>query len=188
VRTVDLMSREELVRAFATLKNVESISAIDVVDDGERLATFTDETLDFVIANHVLEHIEDPIDALVNWLRVLRPGGVLFLTLPDASQSFDSPRRRTSVAHLLRDHREGAAVSRHEHYEEWARLIEGQPEDRVAERVAEYARDGARHHFHVWELGGFVEFVGAAELEFRLEYAQRSIEEFIVVLRRPAAD
>jgi hypothetical protein len=35
-----------------------------VVDDGTRLASFADGSLDFVIANHMLEHFEDPIAAL----------------------------------------------------------------------------------------------------------------------------
>jgi SAM-dependent methyltransferase len=55
----------------------------------------------------MLEHVEDPIAALEHQLRVLKPGGTLYLTLPDARSSFDSPRQRTTVEHLLRDHRDG---------------------------------------------------------------------------------
>jgi predicted SAM-dependent methyltransferase len=75
---------------------------IDVIDDGSRLASFGDQSIDFVVANHVLEHLEDPVAALHHWLRVLRPRGVLFLTLPDAQHTpFDAARERTSVEHLL---------------------------------------------------------------------------------------
>jgi ubiquinone/menaquinone biosynthesis C-methylase UbiE len=45
-----------------------------VVDDGARLASFADGSLDFVVANHMLEHAEDPIAALKHQLRVLKPG------------------------------------------------------------------------------------------------------------------
>ena len=186
-RTVDLQTREELVTAHAGGQvDVGSIPRVDIVDDAESLATLADTSVDFLVANHVLEHIEDPIAALGHWLRVLRPGGMLFLTLPDAVTGFDSPRQRTTVEHLLRDHRDGPAVSRQGHYEEWARLIEGQPEEHVVARAAEFATEDARHHFHVWELAGFIEFVRATGLPCELEFAQRSVKEFIVVLRKPA--
>lgn len=185
VRTVDFKSREELIEANrGTVTNIDSIPEIDVVDNAEELSTFADESLDFVIASHVVEHLEDPLGGLANWLRVLRPAGVLYIGVPDAVQSFDARRPRTSVAHLLRDHAEGPGVSRQGHYEEWARYIEGVGEDGVAERAAAFAREDARHHFHVWELGGFLEFLGASGLPCVVEFAQRSIEEFVVVVRK----
>ena len=35
-----------------------------------------------VYSHHVLEHITDPITALRNWGRILRPGGILYTTVP----------------------------------------------------------------------------------------------------------
>ena len=157
----------------------------DVVDEGERLGKFGDESLDFVIANHMLEHVEDPIEALGHFFRVLRPGGVLFLTLPDARRSFDGRRERTTREHLLRDHREGPAVSRREHQLEWARIVEGiLDEDEVARRVEEFEREGSRHHFHVWELEGFLSFVLSIGLPADVEAAQATDDEFAVILRK----
>jgi SAM-dependent methyltransferase len=156
----------------------------DVIDEGERLAKFEDESLDFVIANHMLEHVEDPIAALGHFLRVLRRGGILFLTMPDARRTFDRLRPRTTVEHLLRDHREGPQVSRREHYEEWARLIEGVAEDDVARRADEFAGERARHHFHVWELDTFLAFLTALAPPADLEAAQATEKEFAVILRK----
>ena len=86
VTYVDHLSREDLLRAAdGVYGRASAVVETDVIDDGAGLGGFGDESLDFVIANHVLEHIEDPIAALSNWARVLRPDGVLFLTLPDAS-------------------------------------------------------------------------------------------------------
>ena len=184
VRSVDYKSRDELMRESAHMLNVTGIPPVDVIDNAEELASFGDCELDFMIANHVLEHIEDPIAALAHWVRVVRPGGVLMITLPDAAQGFDATRERTSVAHLLSDHQEGPAISRDAHYAEWAVHIEGRSGEAVTERVAELRREGARHHFHVWELSGFLELLRAIELPVELEHAQRSIQEFIVVLRR----
>lgn len=157
----------------------------DVVDDGVRLATFADQSLDFVIANHMLEHAEDPVAALEHQLRVLRRGGSLYLTLPDARESFDAPRQRTSVEHLLRDHAEGAHVSRREHYEECARFIEGHRGDVLDRRVTEMEAEDLRPHFHVWDPLGFAALLAALDdLPFSLELLQTGIGEFFAVLRR----
>lgn len=185
VRYVDAMARDDLLAELAgTIDDPRSVVATDVVDDGERLERFADESLDFVIANHMLEHTEDPIGTLTNWSRVLRPGGVLFITLPDARHTFDAARPRTTVEHLLRDHREGPGVSREHHHREWARLVERLPEEHVRERVAQFEREQPRIHFHVWELEGFLEVLHALELPLRLEAAQAIAPEFTVVLRK----
>lgn len=41
-----------------------------------------DASQDFVFSSHVLEHLEKPEQALAEWWRVLKKGGVLFLYLP----------------------------------------------------------------------------------------------------------
>ena len=162
------------------------VPEVDVIDDAQHLAAFADASLDFVIAAHVLEHLQDPIGALERLAAVLRPGGIALITLPDARRSFDAPRERTTVEHLLRDHEEGPQVSRERHYEEWATLIEGRTGDAVADRVAEYASTDAHHHFHVWELADFLALMRALPLPFELVEARACGEEFSVVLRRTA--
>jgi len=168
LRYVDHATAEELRQIYP---EHDWVQAPDVVDEGERLSKFADESLDFVIANHMLEHVEDPVEALNHFLRVLRPGGIVFITLPDARQTFDARRERTTVEHILRDHREGPETSRRAHYEEWARIIDCVPEDRVAERADQLAAEGARHHFHVWELGTFLELLLALGLPADIEAA-----------------
>jgi SAM-dependent methyltransferase len=46
---------------------------------------FPDASFDIVTAKHTLEHIESPMDGLREIHRVLRPGGVAFLIVPDAA-------------------------------------------------------------------------------------------------------
>ena len=182
VRFVDHADFEGLQRIYPSH---DWVQAPHVVDEAETLATFEDESLDFVIANHVLEHVEDPVAALGAFLRVLRPGGIVFLTLPDPRHSFDGRRARTTVEHVLRDHREGPETSRREHYEEWAHIVEGLPDERAIEqRVEEFAREGTRNHFHVWELKTFLELLFALDLPVTIEATQVTEPEFAVVLRK----
>jgi SAM-dependent methyltransferase len=46
---------------------------------------FPDGTFDVVTAKHTLEHTSAPLQALAEMRRVLQPGGVVFLVVPDAS-------------------------------------------------------------------------------------------------------
>ena len=78
----------------------------DIISDSERFDGVPDGAFDFVVANHVLEHVTDPIGALAEWHRVLKPGGLLLISLPDKRYTFDHSRRRTTLAHLEEDHRD----------------------------------------------------------------------------------
>ena len=53
---------------------------IDRQDAGS--LTFPDSSFDRVIAAHVLEHLAQPHRVIREWVRVLKPGGVLSLVLP----------------------------------------------------------------------------------------------------------
>ena len=50
-------------------------------EDATKLS-FIDNSFDRVIAAHVLEHLYKPHEVLQEWVRVLKPGGVLTLILP----------------------------------------------------------------------------------------------------------
>jgi SAM-dependent methyltransferase len=51
--------------------------------DAQFLAGVPDASFDFVHSSHCLEHLVDPVIGLANWLRVVRPGGHLVVTVPD---------------------------------------------------------------------------------------------------------
>lgn len=51
--------------------------------DAQYLSTVMDAEFDFVHSSHCLEHLVDPKEGLANWLRVVRPGGYLIVTIPD---------------------------------------------------------------------------------------------------------
>lgn len=51
--------------------------------DAQYLSSVDDDTYGFVHSSHCLEHLRDPAEGLKNWLRVLKPGGYLVMTVPD---------------------------------------------------------------------------------------------------------
>jgi SAM-dependent methyltransferase len=160
-----------------------------VIDDGEKLAAFADDSLDFVIANHFIEHCENPIAAIANHLRVLRNGGVLYMAVPDKRSTFDVDRPVTTVEHLARDFRDGPEWSRFDHFEEYARIVNRiQPYD----GHARYLMDkGYSIHYHVWTPESFRELLDycrdTLKMPFELLELRPNGIEFIAVLRRTPA-
>ncbi len=51
--------------------------------DAQHMASVADGTFDFVFSSHCLEHMHDPDEALSNWIRIVKPGGHLIVTVPD---------------------------------------------------------------------------------------------------------
>lgn len=188
-RYVDRASTEELREQYPELDSSQ-ITSPDIVDDAESLATLPDASQDFVVANHFLEHCQDPLGALMNMIRVTRPGGVVFLAIPDKRFTFDSEREVTTLEHLRRDHEEGPEQSRRLHFEDWARHVEGRP-DKPAEEVAtELMQRDYSIHYHVWTELEMLELLVTLrrdyDVPFDVELFLANDIECVAVLRKRA--
>jgi predicted SAM-dependent methyltransferase len=187
VRYVDRMPVPELERHYPELKN-ETLVPVDIIDDGERLTQLPDASEDFVIANHLLEHCQDPLRALQSMFRVLRPGGVLYLAVPDRRFTFDADRPVTPLEHVVEDHRLGPERSRRQHFEEWARLVDHVEEPEVEQRATRLLEADYSIHFHVWEQSDVFDLLQLARREVGLDYdvelATRNGHENLFVLRK----
>jgi SAM-dependent methyltransferase len=51
--------------------------------DAQVMRGVADEQFDFLHSSHCLEHMVDPREALRNWVRIVKKGGFLILTVPD---------------------------------------------------------------------------------------------------------
>jgi Methyltransferase domain len=125
VKYVDRFSKEDLVKQYPELAGAPLVD-VDIVDNGEELFSLSSGSQDFVVANHFLEHTQDPITTLRNFCRVVRPGGHLYIAVPDQTSTFDRDRIPTTLQHLIDDYAKGPAASRHSHFVEWVTLCEPQ--------------------------------------------------------------
>jgi predicted SAM-dependent methyltransferase len=185
VKYVDRMSVADLRRQYVELADVTLVET-DIIDNGESLERIADGSHDFVVANHFIEHCQNPILTIRNLLRVLRVGGVVYMAVPDKRYTFDIDRPCTSFEHLMRDYVEGPAASKRQHFEEWTRLVNKSPESRVAEEVRTLMDMDYSIHFHVWGAQELLDFVGALQkmFPFELEMFCRNAYETIVVMRK----
>lgn len=187
VRYVDRFDRDGLIEQYPD-SSPELLVPVDIVDDGQTLSTQAAGSADFIIANHLIEHTENPLATLENFARVLRPGGILYMAVPDRHRTFDVDRPPTTIEHIARDYDEGPSWSRQSHLEEWATLVERAPADKVATRVRQLDEINYAVHFHVWDAGEFRALLDYArrriDLPFQIKAILQRTEEFVAVLQR----
>jgi SAM-dependent methyltransferase len=184
------------IRSPASLESYFQNGAIQAGDkiDAQTFAGVDTGSFDFTISAHVIEHLRDPVGSIVEALRVLKPGGVFVLVVPDLRYTFDCNRPETTVEHALQDYQDGGVGTTRDGYEEHLRYVhpymtgENYPEAEIQWQSAECVRRWPELdvHFHAWTRAGFEALLSAmAELApFNLEATQFVVNENIFVLRK----
>ncbi len=174
---------------------------------------FENSSLDYVATSHVLEHTANPVKALVEWHRVLKPGGIAYMVVPDKHHTFDSPRETTSPNHMLEDYLADVDDTDPTHIDDfvygvdWAEFSPSDPpeewEKKKNELAAAYRKATAENniiniHFHVFtreSLLGLVERTNEdSRIPFRwsIETSETRFPEetpngILLVLRKPGS-
>jgi SAM-dependent methyltransferase len=68
------------------------------------LEPIADASYECVLASHSLEHTTNPLKALKEFQRVLKPDGLLLVVLPQKDGTFDWRRPLTPLSHMVRDY------------------------------------------------------------------------------------
>ena len=71
--------------------------------DGGSLMEIADNSYDFVLSCHSLEHMANPIKALAEWKRIIKDNSYVLLILPHKDNTFDRNRPITHMDHLIND-------------------------------------------------------------------------------------
>lgn len=185
-RYIDWLTVERARQHYPELR-FKSLVPVAIVDDGEVLSQIAPGSLDFLVANHVLEHCQNPLGTLQLWASKLRPNGILFCAVPDGRFTFDRERPLTTLEHLWRDFEQGPQNSYEEHLREWTRFIDKPDESEFEQSVAQLKESGYSIHFHVWDfdaLGAMLQSLQARDWLLKLEAIVRNGDENIFVLRK----
>jgi len=75
------------------------------VTEASSPSSVEDERYDFVLASHVLEHLANPLRALAEWRRILRPGGTILVVVPHRAFTFDHRRPLSIFSHIQDDYK-----------------------------------------------------------------------------------
>lgn len=112
-RSVDYLDRDGLIERYHEFEQYspDDIEEVDyVMAPGAAMAEVIEDRFDVVLASHVIEHTTSMIDFLAECTKLLAPGGVLALVVPDHRYCFDRFRERASLGRVIDAHLNPPAV------------------------------------------------------------------------------
>lgn len=193
-------SRANTVFVDKNIRNAHGMPDADIIADAASVP-LESASFDFAFSSHCLEHHQNTIATLNEWIRLLTPGGILFLILPHADRSLDRHRARTTLEHHIRDFERLGDEPDRSHFQEmelgWRRL------DDLAEWEAmhreiwkadfwdwDFRLANDNFHFHVWtqdEMVKLLHYLGMQILYVEERVPDRG-DSFIVIARKAKAD
>ena len=109
---------EKLIDVNATETRFGQKNKIDILCDAHHLAELADASVDVIASSHTIEHLVNPLLALNEWKRVLKPGGYVYSVIPNYKLTFDHRRELTSLEHLVADLESGKTTP------DWFHIVE----------------------------------------------------------------
>lgn len=107
---LDVFDKEELLKRGALDPSIPNekiplTEDVDFVGSATEIATLIPSagqgTFDYIVSSHNFEHLPNPIKFLQGCQKVLKPGGILSMAVPDARACFDLFRPHTTVVDWL---------------------------------------------------------------------------------------
>lgn len=152
---------------------------------------FYDSSLNYIVASHVLEHSSNPIKALKEWFRVLKPKGIAYVIVPNKRFTWDRNRPTTDFEHMLEDYRSDTNDKDPTHIDDfiygvvWQEIRpEIKPED-VDSKKAEHAKlywdaiergEDINIHFHVFTPESLKKILVETQKKGKLPYNWKILE------------
>lgn len=152
------------------------------VSEGSDLAYIPDNTYDFLLSSHNLEHFANPLRALEEWKRIVVPGGHLVIILPHYAKTFDHRRTPTTIEHMTEDYRNNVGEEDMTHVEETFaahRLNEASRSDEELRQLLLTNFEHRMMHHHVFNETNSSELIKAAEMDV---LAVENVPPFHIVL------
>ncbi len=158
----DAHSKEETAKLFPEL-DINTLVKVDYICDLDKdgLSIFATEHFDFVILNHVIEHVANPIKVVEELFRVTKNDGYVVISVPDKKFTFDKGRALTTFAHLREEYENNVDFVTDAHYIEFLQVVHPnaykQGIDKLPKHIANVRK--RREHVHVWDSQTFDEFM-----------------------------
>jgi len=157
--------------------------------DGVDVPTIPKNSYDFVLSCNNLEHIANPLKAVENWLKLLKPNGAMVLVLPRRESNFDHKRPITTIEHLIQDYETNIGEDDLTHVEEVFKLhdlrldpLAGNFEN-FQKRCLDNFNNRCLHH-HVFDLALLKQICNFFKLEIML--TKQKVDNYIIIAKLTA--
>tara|TARA_A100001011_G_scaffold118605_1_gene125115 strand:- start:60 stop:806 length:747 start_codon:yes stop_codon:yes gene_type:complete len=150
---------------------------IQFIREATSLDNIVDQRYDFLISSHCLEHIANPLKALIEWNRVVKKNGYLILVLPNKEANFDRNRKFTNFEHILDDYNNKVSETDLTHLEEIITFHDfnldkksGSKENFIKRAKNNYKIRGLHHHvFNQTLINKMLDWCGYSVLDFDMD-------------------
>lgn len=151
----DRFSADSLLENAYPGQVLDSMIMPHFLADMSELDTFGTNSFNYIVASHVIEHLRDPIGAIVGSHRILKSGGTLLLITPSMTRTFDQNRPLTPLSHLVTDFERYDRIDDLSHYLEWFLLVHNVAEQQHEELAKEAWSRNSDIHYHTWTPESF---------------------------------
>ncbi|MBS0018667.1 MAG: methyltransferase domain-containing protein [Arthrospira sp. SH-MAG29] len=173
---VDRFKTNQLRELYKNDPRGKYIQQVQVVCAENKYNFFDDNAFDFIISSHVLEHTPNPGQMLEEWIRIVKPGGIVYFVIPDKRYTFDRNRELTSVTLLLEKYDNKTSTTDYETY--YDAMVNAEPELRSLsetvrkERVKRAFENQSSIHVHTFTADSINKFVAvlASKIGFEVVY------------------
>ncbi len=146
---------------------------------------------DFLLSSHMIEHTANPLKALAEWIRVVRPGGLFAIIVPHREGTFDHRRPVTPLSHMIADFENDVTEDDLTHLEEILALhdLSRDPGSDEIEAFEARSRRNAENrclHQHVFDTRSAVEMIEYAGLEALFVQALAP-HDIVILARKPSS-
>jgi SAM-dependent methyltransferase len=182
--TIAPASRTILSDAFASHAGNHSLAR--VFFDASNIP-YPDRTFSFVLSEHVLEHVYDPITTLKEWKRILCHKGKVFLFLPHKERMFDKDRKLTELSDLKKRLIEDSMIIKNDILDDWMEKV-------INPNLAEHYKkieprkmlsDGTIH-YNVWKPKQILDLL--CEVGFKVLFEEDRVpdrpDSFLVIAQK----
>lgn len=158
------------------------------IAEGTDLKQIKDHQYHFVLSCNNLEHIANPVKALLEWKRIIKPGGIAILILPRKESNFDHKRSVTTFQHLKQDFENNVDEKDLTHLNEILELhdlkrdVHADSFENFKKRSEHNFENRSIHH-HVFDMQLLKEMIHFVGMQTELFYSSPT-DHFIAVRRQ----
>ncbi|AHB41431.1 Methyltransferase type 11 [candidate division SR1 bacterium RAAC1_SR1_1] len=191
VKYVDYLDEESLKKNYNNELAKTDLQKIDYICKADNLDKINSDSQDFVIGNHLFEHLNNPIKALLERHRVIKKGGIVFMAIPDKRRTFDEKRERTTLDHIISDYISPSEERDREHYIQYAGIKYEDPKE-IEKEAKRLKLINYSIHYHVFLEEDVLEIINRCNnntyAKFDTFYVKHTAKnlgdnEFILILK-----
>jgi SAM-dependent methyltransferase len=141
-------------RKFVSITYFISLNGVSFPD-------IADNTFDFVVSSHSLEHSSNPICNLVDYIRVVRVGGLVYTRIPNKDFTYDKNRSSTDPQKLIQKF-----VNKQFGFElgEFIEMVSNSLNEvyfdyNQEDIYSQYVKQNGHHHIYVYDLNNIIKLI-----------------------------